>query len=288
VIDLDGKIAVVTGGNSGIGKETAVALANLGATVVIAARNATKAAAAVKEIQERTGAGERVRTMPIDLASFASVHAFATAFTGAYDRCDILCNNAGLVLRKRIETEDGHESTFQINHLSHFLLTNLLREHLARSDSARVVTVASEAHKFARKGLVLDDLDWNRRRYRAFGAYGASKLENILFTRELTKRWEGSGITANAVHPGFVGSNFGRENDLGALGNVYMRIARPFAKSNAQGALTSIYACTSPQLENVTGRYLARSAFATPNKRAGDDTTAAKLWQISAELTGVG
>jgi NAD(P)-dependent dehydrogenase (short-subunit alcohol dehydrogenase family) len=288
VADLTGKTAVVTGGNSGIGKETAATLANLGATVIIAARNATKAAAAVKEIRERTGAGERVRTMPIDLASFASVRSFAKAYAGAYERCDILVNNAGLVLRKRIETEDGHESTFQINHLSHFLLTNLLRDALTKGAPARVVNVASEAHKFARKGLVLDDLDWNRRRYRAFAAYGASKLENILFTRELARRWDDTRVTANAVHPGFVGSNFGRENDLGALGNVYMRLARPFAKSNAKGALTSIYVATSPQVEHVTGQYFANRAFAKPNKHADDTDTAAKLWQISAELTGVG
>src|SRR5205085_134561 len=154
--DLAGKVVVITGGNSGIGKETAVELARMGAHVVIAARNPTRAAAAVKEIKERTRAGDRVETMPLDLASFASVRAFADA----HDRLDILVNNAGGWLGKRIVTADGHESQFQVNHLSHFLLTNLLRERLVRSAPARVVNIASVAHKNARRGLDFDDLDY--------------------------------------------------------------------------------------------------------------------------------
>ena len=188
--DLTGKTAVITGGNSGIGKETAVELARMGAHVVIAARNPAKAAAAVKEVQERTQAGDRVETMPIDLASFASVRAFADAFTQRHDRCDILVNNAGVVLRTRQVTADGHEMQFQVNHLSHFLLTHLLRDTLERSAPARIVNVASEAHRWARRGFDLDDLEWERRRYRSFRAYAATKLQNVLFTRELAQRWD--------------------------------------------------------------------------------------------------
>src|SRR4051794_3609722 len=250
--DLTGKVVVITGGNSGLGKETAVELARMGAHVVIAARNATKAAAAVKEVKERANAGDRVETLPIDLASFATVHAFVDEFTETHDRCDVLVNNAGLILMKRTTTVDGHEATFQINHLGPFLLTNLMHDTLDRSAPARVVTVASDAHKFVR-GLVLDDLEWSNRRFSGFRVYGATKLMNILFTRELAKRWDANKVTANCVHPGFVGSNFGKEGDLGWLGRLGMPLARPFAISNERGALTSIYLASSPDVDGISG-----------------------------------
>ena len=233
--DLSGQVAVITGGNSGIGKETAVELAGMGAHVVIAARNPTKAAAAVKEVKDRAP-GAAVEHLPLDLASFASVRAFAGAFTERFDHLDVLVNNAGVVLRSRTTTEDGHETQFQVNHLSHFLLTNLLREQLAAAPAARVVNVSSTGHTFARDGLDFDDLDWERRRYRGFLVYCATKLANVLFTRELANRWPATKVTANAVHPGFVGSNFAREGDMGVLGAVGMVLLRPFAFSSAAGA----------------------------------------------------
>jgi len=284
--DLTGKVVVITGGNSGIGKETAVGLARMGAHVVIAARNAKKAAAAVKEVAHRADAGGRVETMPIDLASFASVRAFVDAYTNAHDRLDVLVNNAGLVLRKRVETIDGHESTFQINHLGPFLLTNLLHGALESSAPARVVTVASDAHKVVR-GLVLDDLDWNRRHYRSFSAYGSSKLMNILFTRELARRWDADKITANCVHPGYVGSNFGKEGDLGLLGRIVMPLGRPFAISNERGALTSIYLASSADVDGVSAAYFYKGRAIGPKATALDDDVAARLWDISAQLTGI-
>jgi NAD(P)-dependent dehydrogenase (short-subunit alcohol dehydrogenase family) len=287
VTDLQGKTVVITGGNSGVGKETAVALAQLGAHVVIAARNATKARAAVKEVRERAHAGGCVETMPIDLASFASVRAFAATFTASYDRCHVLINNAGLVLGKRHVTEDGHEQTWQVNHLSHFLLTNLLHDTLVASAPARVVNVASQAHRAARNGLDFDDLDWERRRYRPFAVYGATKLANILFTRELARRWDGSGITANAVHPGFVASNFGKENDLGWWGNIGMPLARPFAISNAKGARTSIYVASSAEVESVSGQFFVKCALGSTTPAAMDMEAAARLWDVSAKVTGV-
>ena len=158
-----------------------------------------------------------------------------------HDRLDILLNNAGLVLRKRVETVDGHESQFQINHLGHFLLTNLLHGALVRSAPARVVNVSSYAHTQVRGGLDFDDLDWERRRYQGFGCYSATKLMNVLFTRELARRNDPDVLTANALHPGFVASNFAREGDLGLLGTIVMPLARPFAISQEKGALTSIY-----------------------------------------------
>ena len=283
--DLAGKVAIVTGGNSGIGKEAAIGIAREVAHVVIAARNPTKAAAAIAEIETRADAHGRVETIPIDLASFVSVREFATAFTAKYDRLDVLLNNAGLVLRKRVETVDGHESQFQINHLGHFLLTNLLFGHLARSAPARIINVSSYAHTQARKGLDFDDLDWEHRRYKGFGVYSATKLMNVLFTRELARRNDPSVLTANALHPGFVASNFAREGDLGFLGNYVMPLLRPFAISQEKGALTSIYLSTSPDVEGITGQYFIKGQAVKPAAPALDDAAAARLWEISEKLT---
>jgi retinol dehydrogenase-12 len=284
-VSLSGTVAIVTGGNSGIGKEAAVGIAREGAHVVIAARNAAKAAAAVTEIETRADARGRVEAMPIDLASFASVRAFADAFTAKHDRLDILLNNAGLVLRKRVVTVDGHETQFQVNHLGHFLLTNLLYGPLVRSAPARVVNVSSYAHTTVKKGLDFDDLDWERRRYRSFAVYSATKLMNVLFTRELARRNDPDVLTANALHPGFVGSNFAREGDLGLFGTIAMPLIRPFAISSEKGALTSIYLATSPDVEGITGQYFIKGKALPPAKPALDDAAAARLWEISEKLT---
>ena len=285
--DLSGKVAVVTGGNSGIGKEAAVEIARQGAHVVIAARNPTKAAAAVTEVETRGNARGRVETMPIDLASFASVRAFADAFTAKHDRLDILLNNAGGVLRKRIVTGDGHEMQFQVNHLSHFLLTNLLHDVLVRSAPARVVNVSSYAHTTVRHGLDFDDLEFERRRYHGFAVYSATKLMNVLFTLELARRENPDVITANAVHPGFVASNFAKEGDTGFFG-LLMPLARPFALSPAKGALTSIYVSTSSDVDGLTGLYFVKGKAVSPSPPALDAAAAARLWDVSAKLTAPG
>ena len=283
---LKGKVAVITGANSGIGKETAVAHAQRGAQVVVAARNASKSQAAVKEIQERAGAADRADTLALDLASFEAVRSFADAFRARYGRLDILVNNAGVILRERQVTVDGHEMQFQVNHLGHFLLTNLLRDLLVESDEGRVVNVASEAHRSARRGLALDDLEWVRRHYRfGFGTYAATKLMNILFTRELDRRWADTNVTVNAVHPGFVGSNFARDGDAGRLGDIVMRIARPLALSPEKGAQTSIYVASSPDVDGVSGEYFSRSHIKAPAPHARDDAAAARLWTVSETLT---
>jgi len=283
--DLAGKVAIVTGGNSGIGKEAAIGIARQGAHVVIAARNAAKAAAAVAEIETTANARGRIETIPIDLASFASVREFAAAFTAKHDRLDILLNNAGLVLRKRVETVDGHETQFQVNHLGHFLLTNLLYGPLVRSAPARIINVSSYAHTTARNGLDFDDLDWERRRYRSFSVYSATKLMNVLFTRELARRNDSDVLTANALHPGFVASNFAREGDLGVLGTLAMPLLRPFAISQQKGALTSIYLATSSDLDGITGQYFIKGKAVKPAAHALDDEAAAQLWDISEKLT---
>jgi NAD(P)-dependent dehydrogenase (short-subunit alcohol dehydrogenase family) len=284
---LGGKVAIVTGANSGIGKETAAQLASMGAHVVIAARNPAKANAAVDEIAARVGDGRRVETLPLDLASFASVRAFVEQFSSRHDRLDILVNNAGLILRSRTVTEDGHETQFQVNHLGHFLLTNELLDTLAASAPARIVVVASHAHRFARKGVDFDDLDWARRNYRAFSVYATTKLMNIMFTRALSRRCDSQQVTVNALHPGFVASNFAKERDYGVFGNVIMPLSRPFAISVRQGAVTPVFLASSPVVADMTGLYYARCNVEPPAPRALDGAAVERLWDVSARLTGV-
>jgi NAD(P)-dependent dehydrogenase (short-subunit alcohol dehydrogenase family) len=280
--DLRGRTVVVTGGNSGIGKEAAVDLAGMGARVVIAARNRAKGEAALAEVASRSGS-DTVELANLDLASKASIRAFADDFLASHDQLHVLLNNAGLTLRKRAETADGFEMVFGVNHLGHFLLTELLRDRLVASAPARVVNVASDAHRYARTGLDFDDL-MATKRYRPFLTYGRSKLANILFTRELARRLEGTGVTANSLHPGFVASNFAREGDTGTLGNLAMVAGRPFAISAAKGARTSVFLASSPQAEGVTGQYFAKSTLAKPSKAAEDDAAAARLWTVSEQL----
>jgi NAD(P)-dependent dehydrogenase (short-subunit alcohol dehydrogenase family) len=193
-------------------------------------------------------------------------------------------NNAGLMLTSRRETDDGYEMTFQVNHLGPFLLTNLLRDQLVAGEDARVVNLASAAHKSAGKGLDFDDLQSTR--YRSYRVYARSKLANILFTRELARRWDDTGVTANAVHPGFVASDFGRDGDGGRLTGVVMPLLKPFARSPEEGAQTQIYVASAPELTGITGGYWAKSAPATPSAAAQDDAAAARLWEVSEQLVG--
>ncbi len=283
---LEGKVAVITGGNSGIGKETAVGLAGMGAHVIVAARNPTKAAAAIADIKQRIPDG-MVEHVPLDLASFASVRAFVDTYTSRFPQLDVLVNNAGGTLAKRTVTEDGHETQFQVNHLSHYLLTRLLMDQLQAAPQGRVINLSSMGHAYARGGVHFDDLDCERRKYRGFMVYCETKLENVLFTRELARRAGDTKITANAVHPGFVGSNFGREGDMGVLGDVAMVIARPFSISSAKGAQTPVYVASSADVEGVTGQYFYKCKVAKPSNHALDDAAAARLWDTSAEMTGL-
>jgi NAD(P)-dependent dehydrogenase (short-subunit alcohol dehydrogenase family) len=283
--DLNGRTIIVTGGNSGIGKEAAAELTAMGATVVVAARNRAKGEAAVAEIRQRAPQGT-VELADLDLASTASIRAFADGFLAAHDRLDVLLNNAGLTLRKRRVTTDGFEMTFGVNHLGHFLLTSLLRDRLVASAPARVVIVASDAHRYARRGLDFDDL-MATKRYRYFLQYARSKLANILFTRELARRLDGTGVTANVLHPGFVASNFAREGDTGRLGNAAMIIGRPLAISAVEGAQTSVFLASSPTVDGVTGQYFVKSSFAKTSAAAADDHAGTRLWTVSEQLLGL-
>ena len=288
VPDLHGTTILVTGGNAGIGKETAVALARAGASVTVTARDAAKGQAALDEIRTRSGSAD-VDVMDLDLASFASVREFASRYADAHASIDVLVNNAGLMLTSFRQTVDGNEMTFQVNHLGPFLLTNLLRDPLVAAGDARVVNVSSDAHKQGGKTLDFDALQSpggvNARN--SMNVYGRTKLENILFTRELARRWATDGVTTNAVHPGFVRSGFGRDGDGGKLFDVLMPVIQLIALSAEQGAYTSVYVASSPEVADVTGKFFVKCKPVTPSAAAQDDAAAARLWDVSADLTGL-
>jgi NAD(P)-dependent dehydrogenase (short-subunit alcohol dehydrogenase family) len=283
---MKGKTVVITGGNTGIGKEAAVGLAEQGARVIITSRDPARGEAAVAEIRERTGADGEVEVMTLDLASLASIREFAAALGRRQDHLDVLLNNAGAVLLQRQVTADGFERTFGVNHLGHFVLTDLLLDQLRASAPARVVNVSSRAHKSAKTGLDFEDLQAERK-YQPFLVYGRSKLANIYFTRELARRLEGTGITTNSLHPGFVRSDFGRDGDLGKGLGVGITIAqRLFAIGPKRGARTSIYLASSPDVDDVSGKYFVRCKPAAISKAAADDAAARRLWSASEELVG--
>jgi NAD(P)-dependent dehydrogenase (short-subunit alcohol dehydrogenase family) len=281
---MSGRTVLITGGNTGIGKETAVALAAEGASVTFTTRNLDNGATALTEIRDRS-ASDAVDVMELDLARLASVREFAARYADTHDRLEVLVNNAGLMLGSRRETVDGYEMTFQVNHLGPFLLTTSLRDLLVAGDDARVVNVASAAHSSARRGLDFDDLQ-SAKKYRSFSVYAESKLANILFTRELARRWDSTGVTANAVHPGFVASRFGRDGDTGRLTNLVFPLLRPFALTPAQGAQTQVYVASAPELAGITGGYWVKSAPTTPSAAAQDDAAAGRLWEVSEQLVG--
>ncbi|MGH8984366.1 MAG: SDR family oxidoreductase [Acidimicrobiia bacterium] len=282
---MSGKVVVITGGNAGIGKEAAVSLARKGATVVFTARNAERGRAALQEIRDRVD-GAEVDVMDLDLGILASVHRFAADVLDRFDRLDVLLNNAGLILSQRTETEDGFEATFGVNHLGHFALTNRLLDRLrANPDGARIVNVSSGAHKGARRGLDFDDLQ-SERRYNGSAVYSRSKLANVLFTRELSRRLVDDAVTANALHPGFVRSEFGRDGDARGPYALGLRLAAPFAISPEKGARTSVYLASSPEVEGLTGGYFYKCRPARPSRAASDDEAARRLWGVSQELVG--
>jgi NAD(P)-dependent dehydrogenase (short-subunit alcohol dehydrogenase family) len=277
------KTILITGGNTGIGKEAAAGLASLGAQVVITSRNEERGRSARQEIAARSG-NNSVDVMALDLASFRSIRSFTADVLDRFDRLDVLVDNAGLILRRRTETEDGFEATFGINHLGHFLLTDLLLDRLRASAPSRVVVVASSAHKGARQGLDFDDLQ-SIRKYRWMEAYSKSKLANIYFARELARRLDGTGVTVNALHPGFVRSDFGRGGDLGGLyGWGIKYLAGPFAISPERGARTTIYLASSPEVGGVTGGYFYKCKPAVPSRVAQDDAATRRLWDVSEQL----
>ena len=283
---MNDTICLVTGANTGIGLETARGLAARGAHVILTARTRSKGEQALADVQQTTGS-DRLTLLDLDLADLASVQAAAEEVAGRHSRLDVLINNAGLMLSERSTTKDGFETTFGVNHLGHFALTLHLLPLLKAAAPSRIVNVSSSAHKAARKGLDLDDLMFERRAYDMFGAYAASKLANIHFTRELDRRLSGTGIAVNAVHPGAVGSSFAGDGDVSGIVSWFFRLGRPLLLTTEKGARTSLHVATSEEGGRISGGYFARSRQASISRAAQDDDTARRLWEISEELTGV-
>jgi retinol dehydrogenase-12 len=287
---LEGHIALVTGATSGIGQETAVGLAARGAHVVLVGRDRARAEAARKDVSERSG-NPRVDVLLADFASLDAVRGLAREFCERYPALHLLVNNAGITMTTRVLTVDGYESTLAVNHLAPFLLTHLLRERLLASGPARIVNVASDAHRFVPGGFDFAD-PMAERGFRfpatvnGLRVYGMSKLANILFTFELARRLEGTRVTTNAVHPGGVATRLGTNNP-GLLGKLIPLAMRPFFKTPAQGAETSLYVATAPELANTNGRYFAECKERQPTAAARDAGAAHRLWNQSCEWVGV-
>jgi retinol dehydrogenase-12 len=279
---MQNKICLVTGATNGIGKVTALELAKMGATVIVVGRNPDKTEAVVNELRAQSGS-DRVDKALADLSSLAEVQALAENFKRKYSRLDVLVNNAGAYFGKRQVSADGYEMTFALNHLSYFLLTALLLDVLKASAPSRIVNVASDAHRTV--PLDFDDLQAEKK-FNGLVVYGRSKLANILFTYELAKRLQGTNVTANTLHPGFVATGFGA--DSGALMRIGIKItARLMGVSVEEGAQTTIYLASSPEVEGVTGKYFQKCKPAQSSAASYDVDARERLWQISEQLCGV-
>jgi retinol dehydrogenase-14 len=281
--DLRGRTALITGANAGIGLEASVSIARMGAEVVMVARDRAKGEAALREVHERSGS-QTASLLLGDLGSQASIRALAAAFRAAHPQLHILINNAGGVSTERRETADGIEQTFAVNHLGPFLLTNLLLDILEKSAPARIVNVASTGHY--RGTLDFDDLGFAKGGYWIMRAYSRSKLANVIFTRDLARRLAGTNVTVTSLHPGAVATNIW----AGAPGwsKPLLAVAkRLFMITPEEGGSRIVYLATSPEVEGKTGGYYENNVERKPAKLALDDGIAARLWEISAQLTGM-
>jgi retinol dehydrogenase 14 len=275
---MQGRVVLITGSTSGIGKVTALELAQQGATVLAVSRDRARGEATVAELRSRAGGGA-AELFVADLSSQEEVRRLAREVRARHERLHVLVNNAGAIFRTRRATADGLEGTFALNHLAPFLLTHLLRDLLQASAPARVVTVASAAHRFAR--IDFDDLQ-GERRYRWARAYAQSKLANVLFTYELARRLEGTGVTANCLHPGGVATGLWRESR--GFVRALLWLGRPFMLGPERGAETMIYLAAAPEVEGVSGRYFVRKEEQRSSAASYDRDTAARLWDVSAAL----
>ena len=280
---MTGKTVLLTGGTGGIGKATAIGLARLGARVGITGRDRARVEAAAAHIRAASG-NLSVDVFAADMSSQAEVRRLAAEVLDAYPRVEVLVNNVGGFWAHRHVTADGLEHTFALNHLAGFLLTNLLLDRLKESAPARVVTVSSAAQSMGR--IDFEDLQ-GAQKYSGQRAYNQSKLANVVFTYELARRLEGTGVTATVLHPGVVRTDFATE-DGSVLFNVLLPLVRPLLRTPAQGAATSIYLASSPEAAGVTGRFFANSTPKTSNTVSYDTAAAGRLWQVSTDLVGLG
>jgi retinol dehydrogenase 12 len=278
LVNLQGKTVMVTGATNGIGKEAATTFAKGGAEVIIIGRNPALTVSTVAEIKEKTG-NQKVDHYIADLSSQTDIRRVAAEFLSSGRPLHILLNNAGAYIMNRQKSVDGIEMTWALNHLGYFLLTELLLDRIKESSPARIVNVSSGAHIGIGK-LDFDKIE-NGDGYKGFKAYRASKLANILFTRELANRIKDNGITVNCLHPGFVASQFGKS---GAFFKFMFIFLRPFQRSIEKGASTSIYLCTSPEVEGVTGEYFADCKLAKSSAYAQNDEAAKHLWELSERM----
>lgn len=280
--EMAGRTCLITGATNGIGKETAIELAKMGASVVLVARDERKGRAAQSELKERSGADSEL--LLADLASLADVRRLAEEYRSRHDKLHVLINNAGAYNSKRELSKDGYEMTIAVNHLAHFLLTDLLLDVIKASAPARIINVSSGAHSGAK--MEFDDLQAESGYGVGMRAYGQSKLANVLFTNELARRLEGANVAVNSLHPGVVRTGFGR-NAKGVIGGVFavfQFVGRPFLLSSAQGAETSIYLASSPDVETTTGEYFVKSKSVASNDESNDPEVARRLWDVSEEL----
>ncbi|GAC1468564.1 MAG: SDR family oxidoreductase [Isosphaeraceae bacterium] len=277
---MNGKTCLVTGATSGIGEVASEELARRGAKVVLVGRDRERCEATARRIQQSTNNPD-IDWMLADLSSHAEVRRLAGEIQARCPRLDVLINNAGALYAPRRESVDGIEMTWALNHLGYFLLTTLLLDTLKASAPARIVNVASGAHRMV-PGIDFDDPE-GKKRYKPFRIYGQSKLANILFTYELARRLEGTGVTANCLHPGFVATSF--TNGKGWLYWVMKQASNLMAISPQEGARTTVYLATSPEVEGITGKYFDKCKQAQSSPASLDVAASRRLWQLSEEMT---
>ena len=278
---LHSKICMITGATSGIGREMALALAGLNYSIILIGRNEKKCRVTRKNIITRTG-NQQIDIMTADFSDLSHIRNLANDFIQKYPKLDILINNAGVYLMNRSASVDGYEKTFAVNHLAHFLLTNLLLEKLKKGPAARIINVSSMAHE--KKNINFDDLLYENN-YNGVYAYARSKLANILFTYELDRRLKDTNITANAFHPGFVATNFGKNN--GIIRFMLRRLIKRGALTPEEGAETGIYLASSEKVKKVSGKYFVNKKAVNSSKESYNETLAKELWYKSKELTGL-
>ncbi|MEZ4671037.1 MAG: SDR family oxidoreductase [Anaerolineae bacterium] len=281
--EMQGKTVLISGATNGIGLVTARELAKMGAEVVVVGRSKAKTEETVRKILTVSG-HQQVHGLVADLSLMSEVRRVAQEFNQRFPRLDVLINNAGAMFAERRETAEGNEMTLALNHLNYFLLTHLLLDKLKSSTPARIVSVSSDAHRTL--PLKLDDLQ-SRKNYGmgGLGAYSQSKLMNVMFTYELARRLRGTGATANVLHPGFVATGFARNN--GGLMSLVMKAISVFAISPQEGAKTSIYLASSPEVEGVSGKYFEKCKAVPSLPAAYDEAAQRQLWTISEQLVGL-